>query len=523
MTARQNIIWGGWIILLFFGALLWAKARDPFSRQWLTLKTADGSFFKYVAVLPKPMRQYPVIIYAHGHNGALINDGKDLRQMAELGLAVVSLEYSQTNEAAFALQFEAVLHHLDRQKWVNTNAIAWVGFSMGANRILDFALQHPERQPQLLVQLSGAGLDQLILNSPPRPSAVTTDQFVANLHCPVLLIHGNHDEIFPAADTQRLAAALRTNGLSVELKIMPGMPHNLEPEREVVFRCLGEYCLTHLLGKTALQSYHSIAQWQANAPSLWIFWLPAAAWAVGWLVWSWRTKTQPATPPLKPGRSLLRLLAALLAMWALALTALHLLTPQFQINDITMNVAREFLMQPKQRTDFEYLATQPIWRGQRLQNLLAHVELAGYNRELVNWQLDDKTYQDFVLSPVINLSTANSQLPTSFNWRRPLWEEFYPRIRHETSPEDAANIVVRHLRERVTIADLPNLPHDVPTIWLRQITDETGFKTIYVAALRSIGVPARLDLNGHAEFWDGDKWQIAPQPSVINWQSQIHK
>lgn len=43
-------------------------------------------------------------------------------------------------------------------------------------------------------------------------------------------------------------------------------------------------------------------------------------------------------------------------------------------------------------------------------------------------------------------------------------------------------------------------------IWLRQITDETGFEIIYVAVLRSIGVPARLDSNNHAEFWDGNKW-----------------
>lgn len=98
------------------------------------------------------------------------------------------------------------------------------------------------------------------------------------------------------------------------------------------------------------------------------------------------------------------------------------------------------------------------------------------------------------------------------NWRRALWEEFYPRIRHENSPADAATIVVRHLRERVTIATLPGLPHDVPTIWLRQITDETGFDIIYVAALRSVGVPARLSEHGKAEFFDGGQWQAAPRP-----------
>jgi hypothetical protein len=48
-----------------------------------------------------------------------------------------------------------------------------------------------------------------------------------------------------------------------------------------------------------------------------------------------------------------------------------------------------------------------------------------------------------------------------------LWEEFYPRIRHELSPAEAANIALRHLRERVTISTAANLPHDVPEIWSR--------------------------------------------------------
>jgi hypothetical protein len=82
---------------------------------------------------------------------------------------------------------------------------------------------------------------------------------------------------------------------------------------------------------------------------------------------------------------------------------------------------------------------------------------------------------------------------------------------------DAARIVVRHLRERVTIATAPDLPRNVPLIWLKQITGEAGFETICVAALRSVGVPARLNLQHQAEFWNGDKWQIAPPPSAMSW------
>jgi hypothetical protein len=350
----------------------------------------------------------------------------------------------------------------------------------------------------------------------------------------------------------------------VELKIIPGLPHGMEPERSVIFRSIGEYCLTHLAGKDAWQNYHSIARWQAEAPPLWLFWLPAAVVAAGVLArrragasrpadkthergmiidnllsfikfrWVFRaagraSSTSGETPDatLKRSEIMLRWLAVILATWALAETAIHLVTPRFYINDTTLSIARKFLVQPKEHADFENLASQSIWHNQRLKTLLEHVELAGYNRELINWQVDETNYQDFVLSPTIEPSTLNSlpgqseatigQPLTALNWRRPLWEEFYPRIRHESSPEDAAKIVVRHLRERVTIAALPDLPHDVSEIWLKQITDEAGFEIIYVAALRSVGVPARLDPHQRAEFWDGDKWRAAPPPSVISW------
>ena len=499
---RHNIICCGLVFLLFFGAYFWAKEQDPFSRNWFTLKTTDCGSFKCIAVFPKPIRPYPVIIYAHDSSGALMNDGKDLRQMSELGLATVSLEYNQTNETAFATELETLLHYLTEQKWVKTNSVAWVGFGLGANWMLDFGLQHPEQQPELLVQISGAG----------RPDS-RTDSRLEPLHCSILLIHSDQDEFFPLADTKGLASILQTNGLKVEMQIIPGIPHSMEPERGVVFRSIGEYFLSHLTAKDCWQKYHSIAQWQAEAPSFWLFCIPASVWAIGWLFWSRRCKVaSPKKIELQHHEIVLRWIAGLIATWALAEMSIHLVTPHFSISNKSLAIARQLLVQHKENGDFEYLAAKPIWHGQKLNILLDHVELAGYNRELINWQLNDNIYRDYVLSPVI---TGNfGEQP---NWRRPLWEEFYPRIRHESLPEDAAKIVVRHLRERVTIASLLNPVREVPVIWLQQITDEAGFEIIYVAALRSVGVPARLNSTGKAEFHDGTKWQPAPSPSVISW------
>jgi hypothetical protein len=200
---------------------------------------------------------------------------------------------------------------------------------------------------------------------------------------------------------------------------------------------------------------------------------------------------------------------------AVGVSAFYLFAPYLPVSGKAIAIARHYLILPKERDDFDFLADKPIWHGQKLKTLLDQAELAHYNRELINWKVDEKIYRNYVLSPIIEPSPTSTASSLNLNWRRSLWEAFYPRIRHENSPADAAQIVVRHLHERVSIADLPNPPRSVSVIWRSQITDEKGFQIIYVAALRSVGVPARLDANGQAEFYDGQEWQIAPPPCAI--------
>ncbi len=198
----------------------------------------------------------------------------------------------------------------------------------------------------------------------------------------------------------------------------------------------------------------------------------------------------------------LRWLAGVLALLAIGQTALHLGTPRLAVSERSLSIARQFLVPPKAKKDFEFQAAEPIWSAKKLATLLEHVELANYNRELVNWKLADDVYHRFVLSPPIDPA-----LDGDMNWRRPLWESFYPRIRKENSLEAAAEIIVRLLRERVRVGETPGSPETIAKIWQRGIASERGFEAIYVAALRSAGIPARLAERGRAEFWNGAEWQ----------------
>ena len=94
---------------LFFGAMMWAKGRDPFQRIWFKVKVPGQGKAECIAVLPKmAARPLPVVVYLYGSGGTVLGSGNDLRQMAEMGLAAVGMDYCQTNEAAFDAQFIAL-------------------------------------------------------------------------------------------------------------------------------------------------------------------------------------------------------------------------------------------------------------------------------------------------------------------------------------------------------------------------------------------------------------------------------
>jgi dienelactone hydrolase len=513
--------------------MFWANGRDPFQRIWFKARAPGAPKAECIAVLPKMGREarearrkgkHPLVVYLHEAGGSLIRSGNDLRQMAEMGLAAVGIEYSQGSKAESAAQLAALLDYVGRQKWADTNRMAWVGYSLGAQRLLACALDKPERSPKLLVCIAGGWvpeLDAVANRARARERARSGEIGDSPEHVlpfSVLVVHGEQDEILPLSGARRLAQRLGEMGVRCETRLLAGQPHGFGRNRLLVSRVVGEYCLTRLAGPDALTTYESILSWQTKAKPLWVYWIPAGLWVGYWVYLRRRRQvaalhqTEGQKAKLSPWEVGLRWVAGLLASLALGQTALHVVPPRLPVSEHVLAIARRHIVQPKELADFDFLSGSPRWRGQRLKTLLEHVELAHYNRELVDWKLEDAVYRDFVLSPEIDPAADGA-----LDWRRPLWENFYPRIRKEPTTETAAEIVAAFLRERVTIARGVGLPGTISEAWARQITDARGFEALYVAAMRSCGVPARLDASARAEFWTGAAWQAASRPLVESW------
>ncbi len=501
-------------VALILSTLFWAKAQDQFKRVDFNLKTAAGESVVGIAVLPKSKAPSGTVVYLHGSGGSLMRSGNHLRQFAGMGLAGVGIEYNQTNRNAFDEEFSALNQFLLMQRWSKPDATAWVGYSLGANYGLSYALRHPDSQPHFLVCLSGGWSKEIEPRTTSLKENRTTLREPSNklrllhLRCATLLIQGENDEIYLKEKAERLVGFLRTNGTPVNLKTIPGQNHSFGDDHALMFRLIAESCKTALAPREPLVPFS-----QNNIVSHLSYFVPVFLLGAGLLCLNFL-----ANVSIGKGSNLrrtaldklLRWLAWSLAMLAIGELAFRLVLPQFSISKTTLKVARNHLVSPHHQGEFALLSSNLALVGRPLKELLTHAQLANYNRSLVNWQIEDHIYNEFVLSPEIGLESRSDG-----NWRKPLWENIYPRIRKEKEPVSAARVIVRFLRERVTVVLANPDSTGISADWAAGMTDAAGFERIYIAALRSVGIGAKLNAVGQVELWTGDKWIAAPRPPAL--------
>ena len=229
--------------LLSIAALVRTGVRnlDPYEQIDFHLQTLRGAEVRGVAVVPKLTGRYPVVVYLHANGENLRGDVTALRQIAELGLAAVAIEYDQADPAAFEDQFQALVLDLRRRAWALSNAVAWAGCGVGARCALAFTAAHPQNQPQLLVHVSGASA--LDLNS---KIASTGQSSTPVIRVPVLLVDCQTDERVPPDAARKFAEVLRNAGTPVDFRIVPGQDHEWGDVRGEVLRAAAEYCRAHL-------------------------------------------------------------------------------------------------------------------------------------------------------------------------------------------------------------------------------------------------------------------------------------
>lgn len=100
--------------------------------------------------------------------------------------------------------------------------------------------------------------------------------------------------------------------------------------------------------------------------------------------------------------------------------------------------------------------------------------------------------------------------------RRPLWQYFYPRLRHIRDPMTAATTASILLRERVTISSIVRGPSDINNAWISGIASPESFQMLHLAVLCSVGIIARQTDRETTEILTASGW--ISMPDIPDWK-----
>jgi acetyl esterase/lipase len=207
---------------------------------------------------------WPVVVYVHGggwqrgtrRDPPPFLDPDFYDQIASAGFAVAAVDYRLSGEARFPAQLDDVLAAVDwagrdgTAHGLDTGRVFLWGDSAGGHLALLAALTGATvraavgwfpvtdlgSMPSDLAAAGGVvdrgpdSREARLLGAPASsvPDLAWEASPVAHAHSgapPILLLHGTVDDLVPAAQSVRLAEALRRVGASVHLELVPGASH----------------------------------------------------------------------------------------------------------------------------------------------------------------------------------------------------------------------------------------------------------------------------------------------------------
>ncbi|WP_328647666.1 alpha/beta hydrolase fold domain-containing protein [Amycolatopsis sp. NBC_00348] len=208
--------------------------------------------------LPSGPGPHPAIVYLHGGGWRRGSRRTTIPAslcptLAERGFAVAAVDYRLSGEARFPAQLEDVRAAITwLRSEVDCAATFLWGESAGAHLALLAALDGGDVDgvvawypPTDLLGLPGdvdgaadvsreaelLGVDPAA--DPERARAASPLTFAHRNAPPILLMHGDADDLVPPAQSERLASALRAVGAPVELDLVPGARHMWTDARDV--------------------------------------------------------------------------------------------------------------------------------------------------------------------------------------------------------------------------------------------------------------------------------------------------
>jgi phospholipase/carboxylesterase len=192
----------------------WGPASKGKPRQLVVICHGHGSDGNDMINLAPPLSaKLPNVLFIAPHGPEPCDPAPDRRQWFSLGDLSLPRLFAGVRQASIILD-----GFIDAQlKTHDIKDYALLGFSQGAMTVLFNGIRRAA-PPRGIISIAGALLD------PER----TKDE-IRN-HAPVLLCHGEQDDVVPALRSRQSAAVLRANGVEVETIFRPDLAHGFDAE-----------------------------------------------------------------------------------------------------------------------------------------------------------------------------------------------------------------------------------------------------------------------------------------------------
>ncbi|MEU4601156.1 alpha/beta hydrolase [Nocardia sp. NPDC023988] len=198
----------------------------------LHMRTADGIDLHGWFVRAEHPRAH--ILYAHGNAGTIGDRVSIIALLVAAGFDVLAFDYrgfghstGAPDEHGTYLDARAARTALLEQPEVDPARVVYLGKSLGGGVLLELAGEYPPAGMVLMSTFSGmrdaARSVYPFLPAPLVPDAYPNLRRISALRAPVLMMHGEHDELLPLRHAERLYAAANE---PKQLIVVPGAGHN---------------------------------------------------------------------------------------------------------------------------------------------------------------------------------------------------------------------------------------------------------------------------------------------------------
>lgn len=199
----------------------------------LSLTTSDGETLNawFVRAAGEPLAH---ILFAHGNGGNIGDRSPMLAMLAAVGFDVLVFDYrgygrstGRTSEQGTYRDARAARDALLARPGIDPNRVVYLGKSLGGGVMLELASAFPPAALLLMSTFTGlraaAAAVYPFLPKVFVPNAYPSLKRIRGLRCPVLIMHGDTDELLPVEMGRTLFAAAPE---PKELRIYAGGMHN---------------------------------------------------------------------------------------------------------------------------------------------------------------------------------------------------------------------------------------------------------------------------------------------------------